>query len=220
MKNQTKMPIVWLCAMVWLKRELTLQICIRDWFCRCRLIHGHRSSGSGGLETGSTFIWLCVVSAGLNVDSFTMTASPVAPTPAPTTAPTTNPTPAPTPAPSTGPTGSPTAAPTAAPTVSPTRKITPGPTTAPSPAPTTAPTPAPTTAPTPAPTLPPTLAGPSEAYGGVPASIPGIIEAEEFDYGGEGVGYSDTTTSNTGGVSYACLFTNRRLVTSIILLIV
>lgn len=39
-------------------------------------------------------------------------------------------------------------------------------------------------------------------YGGVPASIPGTIQAEEFDFGGEGVGYSDTTAENKpNGVS-------------------
>ncbi|CAN0558877.1 unnamed protein product, partial [Laminaria digitata] len=38
-------------------------------------------------------------------------------------------------------------------------------------------------------------------YGGVPAIIPGIIQAEEFDAGGEGVGYSDSTTGNVKDVS-------------------
>ncbi|CAM9131675.1 unnamed protein product, partial [Laminaria digitata] len=34
------------------------------------------------------------------------------------------------------------------------------------------------------------------AYEGVPATIPGKIQAEKFDMGGEGVGYSDTTAEN------------------------
>ncbi|CAM9811341.1 unnamed protein product, partial [Laminaria digitata] len=33
-------------------------------------------------------------------------------------------------------------------------------------------------------------------FEGVPATIPGLIEAEKFDEGGEGVGYSDTTAGN------------------------
>ena len=38
-------------------------------------------------------------------------------------------------------------------------------------------------------------------YGGIAASVPGVIEAEEFDTGGEGLAYSDTNTVNKGGVS-------------------
>ncbi|CAN0583394.1 unnamed protein product, partial [Laminaria digitata] len=34
------------------------------------------------------------------------------------------------------------------------------------------------------------------AYKGVAATIPGKIQAEKFDWGGEGVGYSDTTAEN------------------------
>lgn len=49
-------------------------------------------------------------------------------------------------------------------------------------------------APTPAPVVP------SGAWEGTPAAIPGTIEAEEFDLGGEGVGYSDTDAGNNGGV--------------------
>jgi hypothetical protein len=37
------------------------------------------------------------------------------------------------------------------------------------------------------------------AYQGTPAAIPGSFEAENFDTGGEGVGYHDLTASNTGG---------------------
>lgn len=49
-----------------------------------------------------------------------------------------------------------------------------------------------------------------EAFGGTPAVIPGTIQAEDFDGGGEGVGYSDTDTPNNGGVRYCCcaLFVN------------
>jgi endo-1,3(4)-beta-glucanase len=39
----------------------------------------------------------------------------------------------------------------------------------------------------------------SNAYNGSPASIPGLIQAEDFDYGGEGVAYHDTVASNQGG---------------------
>ncbi|CAN0186325.1 unnamed protein product, partial [Laminaria digitata] len=38
-------------------------------------------------------------------------------------------------------------------------------------------------------------------YGGTVTTVPGLIEAEEFDLGGEGVGYSDTTPVNIPGVS-------------------
>jgi PKD repeat protein len=36
-------------------------------------------------------------------------------------------------------------------------------------------------------------------YGGTPRAIPGTIQAEDFDLGGEGVAYHDTDTSNNGG---------------------
>lgn len=66
-------------------------------------------------------------------------------------------------------------------------------------------------------TIPATeLEGPFEF---VPATIPGVIEAENFDYGGQGVGYSDETAGNIQGVcerwylvrkysraSYFCIF--------------
>lgn len=53
---------------------------------------------------------------------------------------------------------------------------------------------------------PPTYRFPSEvsvvdAFDNVPAIIPGTIQAEEFDTGGEGVGYSDSTKGNEKGVS-------------------
>src|SRR5437899_691843 len=34
---------------------------------------------------------------------------------------------------------------------------------------------------------------------GAPAAVPGTIEAENFDAGGEGVAYHDTTAGNSGG---------------------
>src|SRR5204863_1633344 len=40
---------------------------------------------------------------------------------------------------------------------------------------------------------------PSAPYGGTPAAIPGLIEVENFDEGGQGIAYSDTTSSNFGG---------------------
>lgn len=44
------------------------------------------------------------------------------------------------------------------------------------------------------------------AYGGVPAVVPGVIEAEEFDTGGEGIGYSDTDPGNNGAVSASNIY--------------
>ncbi|MDF2457107.1 MAG: hypothetical protein K0R51_3100, partial [Cytophagaceae bacterium] len=40
---------------------------------------------------------------------------------------------------------------------------------------------------------------PQSPYGGVAASIPGKIEAENYDLGGQGVGYSDNDATNSGG---------------------
>jgi endonuclease/exonuclease/phosphatase family metal-dependent hydrolase len=37
------------------------------------------------------------------------------------------------------------------------------------------------------------------AYSGTPAAVPGTIQAAEFDNGGEGVSYHDTTAGNSGG---------------------
>ena len=36
-------------------------------------------------------------------------------------------------------------------------------------------------------------------FGGVPAVVPGQVEAEHFDLGGEGLGYHETTSANEGG---------------------
>jgi len=41
--------------------------------------------------------------------------------------------------------------------------------------------------------------GSSGPYGGTPVSLPGTIQAENFDTGGSGVAYSDTSTGNAGG---------------------
>jgi hypothetical protein len=45
----------------------------------------------------------------------------------------------------------------------------------------------------------PDLAAQEKPYGDIPWSIPGIIEAENFDLGGEGVAYHDLDASNQGG---------------------
>lgn len=44
------------------------------------------------------------------------------------------------------------------------------------------------------------------AFGGLPATIPGTVEAENFDVGGEGIAYSDTDPGNNGGVRALLLF--------------
>jgi predicted Rdx family selenoprotein len=41
--------------------------------------------------------------------------------------------------------------------------------------------------------------GSSTPYGGTPAPVPGTIEAERFDDGGNGVAWSDTSVTNDGG---------------------
>lgn len=45
----------------------------------------------------------------------------------------------------------------------------------------------------------------SSPYGGVPAAVPGVIEAEEFDTGGAMLAYYDTNTANKGEVGHARL---------------
>ena len=47
--------------------------------------------------------------------------------------------------------------------------------------------------------VPPT---PSAAFGGTPAPIPGLVQAENFDTGGKGVGYWNGATTNAGGAKY------------------
>lgn len=39
----------------------------------------------------------------------------------------------------------------------------------------------------------------STPYGGTPASIPGIVQIENYDLGGQGIAYHDTTVNNNGG---------------------
>lgn len=55
----------------------------------------------------------------------------------------------------------------------------------------------PPTVPTPSPSEPLEDGGPWE---GVAATVPGTIQAEEFDEGGEGVAYSDSSQGNNKGV--------------------
>jgi hypothetical protein len=47
------------------------------------------------------------------------------------------------------------------------------------------------------PTTPPPT---SPAYGGTPAAIAGVLQAEHFDVGAQGVAYYDTSTGNSGGL--------------------
>ena len=48
-------------------------------------------------------------------------------------------------------------------------------------------------------TVVPVGAAPQQPFGGAPAPIPGVVEVEDYDLGGEGVGYHDTTAGNNGG---------------------
>jgi outer membrane biosynthesis protein TonB len=107
------------------------------------------------------------------------------------------PTPTPTETPTPTPTETPTPTPTETPTPTPTETTTPTPTETPTPTPTETPTPTPTETPTPTPTETPDDG--QDPYGGSPASLPGRIEAEDFDLGGEGVAYHDSGSSNAGG---------------------
>jgi hypothetical protein len=55
--------------------------------------------------------------------------------------------------------------------------------------------------PPPTPTPPPAPApGGSTPYNGTPAALPGTVQSENYDAGGEGVAYHDTTSGNSGGV--------------------
>jgi hypothetical protein len=47
-------------------------------------------------------------------------------------------------------------------------------------------------------TPPPTTSG-LTPFSGTPAAIPGVVQAAQFDNGGEGIGYHDTTPGNSGG---------------------
>jgi endoglucanase len=46
---------------------------------------------------------------------------------------------------------------------------------------------------------PPPPAPVGSPYTGIPAAVPGLVEAENFDEGGEGVGYHDSDATNSGG---------------------
>jgi hypothetical protein len=93
----------------------------------------------------------------------------------------------------------PTPTPTATPTPTPTATPTPTPTETPTstPTPTATPTPTPTETPTPTPT--PTPVPEQTPYYGTVRSIPGRLQAEDFDDGGQDVAYSDTDAENNGG---------------------
>ncbi|HEY4762849.1 MAG TPA: carbohydrate-binding protein [Candidatus Sulfotelmatobacter sp.] len=47
-----------------------------------------------------------------------------------------------------------------------------------------------------------TVGSPETPYDGTPWSVPGLIQAENFDDGGNGVGYFNTYTSNPAGTNY------------------
>jgi hypothetical protein len=59
------------------------------------------------------------------------------------------------------------------------------------------PTPTPSPSPTPEPS--PTPTPEQRPYGRTPASLPGRLQAENFDTGGQGIAYSDTGAANEGG---------------------
>ena len=46
---------------------------------------------------------------------------------------------------------------------------------------------------------PPPVIAVGAPYAGTPAAIPGLIQSEQFDNGGEGISYHDTATGNNGG---------------------
>jgi hypothetical protein len=81
--------------------------------------------------------------------------------------------------------------------------VTPTPTETPTPTPTETSTETPTETPTPTPTETSTETSTSEdetqgPYGGSAQHLPGTVEAEAFDVGGEGIAYHDTTDVNYG----------------------
>jgi hypothetical protein len=77
---------------------------------------------------------------------------------------------------------------------------TPTPTPAPTPAPTPEPTPTPTPIPAPTPAPTPAPAPATTPYGGTAVALPGTLQFEAYDGGGEGIAYKDTTAGNSGGV--------------------
>jgi hypothetical protein len=54
--------------------------------------------------------------------------------------------------------------------------------------------------PPPPPTNPPPPSGSSTPYSGTAVALPGTVQAENYDRGGSGVAYHDTTSGNAGGV--------------------
>src|SRR5258707_15862209 len=48
------------------------------------------------------------------------------------------------------------------------------------------------------PVVPPVSGSP--AYSGTPVSLPGVVQAENFDTGPDGVSYHDSTPGNSGGL--------------------
>jgi hypothetical protein len=46
---------------------------------------------------------------------------------------------------------------------------------------------------------PPPTTGAAAPFGGVATALPGLLEAENYDEGGNGVAYADTSSGNTGG---------------------
>jgi hypothetical protein len=49
-------------------------------------------------------------------------------------------------------------------------------------------------------TPPPPPPPPNTPFGGTPASVPGVVQSENFDNGGQSLAWSDTTAGNSGGV--------------------
>ena len=84
----------------------------------------------------------------------------------------------------------------------PTPVPTPGATPVPTPIPTPVPTPVPTPFPTPTPTPPPVFTPVTTPYHSEPFSIPGVIPAEDYDLGGPGKAYFDTTDGVEESYSY------------------
>jgi outer membrane biosynthesis protein TonB len=132
----------------------------------------------GAERTGTLRIEAVNSGIDFNWFEFEPAAGSSTPTPTPTETPTSTPTETPTPTPTETPTPTPTETPTPTPT--------PTPTETPTPTPTETPTPTPTETPTPTPT--PT----QEPFRDTPASIPGRVQAQYYDTGGEGVAYHDT----------------------------
>jgi hypothetical protein len=127
------------------------------------------------------------------------------PTPTPTPTPTPLQTPMPTLTPT--PTQSPTIAPSPTPTVTPAPTTTPTPTPTPAPTPLQTPTPTPipnpTVAPSPTPTVTPApnpVPTPSNIFWDSQKEMPGTVEAENFDLGGEGRAYHEVYGTAQSGV--------------------